>query len=146
MLLLGFPSQRPVHRVRESGNERCVCLHPQMKYCLSRVCIWADLCARGCLSMATCESVCAHLPTQYPVLWDFIHWLPYLEMDSSISSYFLLCKLANCCSRARLAHCYTYGSSFSGLDCGALCISSLVLSAAICTYCVKALYDFDLVL
>lgn len=35
MLRLGFPSQRPVHRVRESGNERCVCvcacIHPQMK-------------------------------------------------------------------------------------------------------------------
>lgn len=39
MLRLGFPSQRPVHRVRESGNERCVCVcvHTPSDESLSRV-------------------------------------------------------------------------------------------------------------
>lgn len=56
--------QRLVHRVRESGNERCVCLHPQMKHCFS--CVYGPFL---CAVESVC--VCAYVPTQYPVLSRF---------------------------------------------------------------------------
>lgn len=70
MLLLGFPSQRLVHRVRESGNyERCVCVcvcaHTLRWNIASAVhtgtfyCAWLSLSVHACV----CECVCA-LPTQ----------------------------------------------------------------------------------
>lgn len=114
--------------------EWAMCMLTPSDETLLQLCIRVHFCVRGCLSMATCESlcVCACLPTQYPVLLDFIHWLPLLATDSNISPYFLLWQLANCCSFAWLAHCYTYGSRFIRPDCEVLCISSPALSAPLC--------------